>query len=85
MDADYFLFSERFAVLADGHPGDDREALRSFAVLHDVRRIDLVYTSSSYHFPMLCPAMPNLYNRIGYLRRSYRRLLFQRMLCIYVH
>jgi hypothetical protein len=45
MGADCFLFSERFAVLADGHPGDDREALRSFAVLHDVRRFDLVSIS----------------------------------------
>lgn len=45
MDADYFLFSGRFAELADGHPGDDWEALRYFAVLHDVRRFDLVSIS----------------------------------------
>src|ERR1700761_764772 len=36
-----FPFSEKFAGLADGCPGYDREALCSFAVLHDVRRFDL--------------------------------------------
>ena len=33
-----FLFSENIAVLAAGYPGDDREALRSLVVAHDVRR-----------------------------------------------
>ena len=35
-----FPFSEKVAVLADGYSGHDREALRSFAALHDVRRFD---------------------------------------------
>jgi hypothetical protein len=38
-----FPFSERIAVLVASHPGDDREAVRSFAVLYDVRRFDIVY------------------------------------------
>lgn len=38
-----FPSSERTAVLVTGHPGDDREAIRSFAVLYDVRRFDIVY------------------------------------------
>jgi len=36
-----FPFSAKNAVLADGYPSDDREALRSFAVLLYVRRFDL--------------------------------------------
>jgi hypothetical protein len=35
-----FLFSERIAVLVAEYPGDDREALPSFTVLHYVRRSD---------------------------------------------
>jgi hypothetical protein len=42
--ADYrLLFPERIAVLVAGHPGHDWEALRSFAVLYDVRRFYIVY------------------------------------------
>jgi hypothetical protein len=79
--ADYgFSFSEKFAVLADGYPGDDREALRSFTVLHDVRRFDLASISMFASFPTLCLATLNLYNRTGDLRHSYRRSLFQWML-----
>ena len=40
-----FLFSERIAVLGVEHPGDDREALRSFTVLHYVCRFDLAFIS----------------------------------------
>jgi hypothetical protein len=40
-----FLFSERIAVLVAKYPGDDREAVRYFAVLHDVRRFDLACIS----------------------------------------
>ena len=34
-------FSENIAVLGNGFPGDDREALRSFSAVHAVRRFDL--------------------------------------------
>ena len=81
--ADYgFSFPEKSAVLADGSSDDDREALCSFAVLHDVRRFDLASISMFASFLTLCLATLNLYDRTGDLRRSYRRLLFQRMLCI---
>ena len=40
-----FLFSENIAVLADGYPDDNREALRSFIVAHNVRRFDLARIS----------------------------------------
>lgn len=38
-------FLESTAVLVAGHPGDDREALRPFTVLSDVRRFYIVYVS----------------------------------------
>ena len=42
--ADYRLpFPERIAILVAGHPGHDRETLRSFAILYDVRRFYIVY------------------------------------------
>src|SRR6266702_3738395 len=40
-----FPFSENSAVLVPGCPSDDWEALRSFALLHDVRRLDVVCVS----------------------------------------
>jgi hypothetical protein len=40
-----FPFSGKFEVLAESYSGDDREALRSFIVLHDVRRFDLACIS----------------------------------------
>lgn len=43
-----FSFSGRFGVLAQGFPGNDWEALRSFAFLHDVRHFYLAYISVVY-------------------------------------
>jgi len=83
-----FPFSEKIAVLADGYPGDDREALRSFAVLHDVRRFDLtcirisvVHTISD---AMSMIVTLGLYNRTSDLQRSYRRSLCQQRPCIHL-
>lgn len=43
-----FPFLGRFGVLAKGFPGNDWEALRSFAFLHDVRHFDLTFISLGY-------------------------------------
>lgn len=40
-----FSFLVSIAALDAGCPADDREALCSFAVLYDVRRLDIAYAS----------------------------------------
>src|SRR6266702_4582447 len=79
-----FSFLESIAALDADCPADDREALRSFAVLHDVRRLD-VACISVVHAPFLmsCLATLNRHNRPSDLQLSYRRSLCQQRLCIH--
>ena len=81
--ADYgFPFPEKISVLADGSPGNDREAVCSLTVLHNVRRFELASMSMFASFLTLCPATLNICNQTSDLRRSYRHSLFHLILCI---
>ena len=75
---------DTITALDAGYPADDREALRSFVVLHDVRRASTspVFWWFTHLFWCARLATLNRYNQTSNLRRSYRLSLCQRRYCI---
>lgn len=78
-----FPFSEGISVLDAGFPADDRQALRSFTALHDVRPLDIACISVVRLFLTLYLAILKPYNRKSNLQRSYRHSQYQRGPCFH--
>ncbi|KAH9064555.1 hypothetical protein EDB87DRAFT_1250478 [Lactarius vividus] len=69
----YFPFSDKNAVMANSYPGDDREALRSLAVILDQRPTSTTRRATySTHVDAHCTNRGRAYPHVGRLR--WRRL-----------